>query len=86
MASCKLASLIGPGSAAAQHNSDWHDSVLDLTRRSDAAHLLPPHGIGANLALIDGSDLAAAIAAHDDLDQAVRAYEAVMLPRSTGAT
>lgn len=59
--------------------------VPGVTLLGDAAHLLPPHGIGANLALIDGSDLAAAVAAHDDLDQAVRAYEAVMLARGGAA-
>jgi 2-polyprenyl-6-methoxyphenol hydroxylase-like FAD-dependent oxidoreductase len=59
--------------------------VPGVTLLGDAAHLLPPHGIGANLALIDGSDLAAAVAAHDDLDQAVRAYEAVMLARGAAA-
>ncbi|MFI9384240.1 FAD-dependent oxidoreductase [Kutzneria sp. NPDC052558] len=59
--------------------------VPGVTLLGDAAHLLPPHGIGANLALIDGSDLAAAIAAHTDLDQGVRAYEAIMLPRAKAA-
>jgi 2-polyprenyl-6-methoxyphenol hydroxylase-like FAD-dependent oxidoreductase len=91
----------------------WHDSQLDLVRRSDggfvnrplyvlpvghtwdhvpgvtllgdAAHLMPPYGIGANLALLDGTDLATAIATHSNVDEAVRAYEATMLPRSTAA-
>jgi 2-polyprenyl-6-methoxyphenol hydroxylase-like FAD-dependent oxidoreductase len=61
------------------------DHVPGVTLLGDAAHLLPPHGIGANLALIDGSDLAAAVAAHADLDDGVRAYESVMLPRAKAA-
>ncbi|QUQ71059.1 FAD-dependent oxidoreductase [Kutzneria sp. CA-103260] len=61
------------------------DHVPGVTLLGDAAHLLPPHGIGANLALVDGSDLAAAIAAHDNLDEGVRAYESVMLPRAKAA-
>lgn len=61
------------------------DHVPGVTLLGDAAHLLPPHGIGANLALIDGADLATAVATHDDLDRAARAYEEIMLPRAAAA-
>ncbi|MEU6238212.1 NAD(P)/FAD-dependent oxidoreductase [Kitasatospora sp. NPDC047058] len=56
-----------------------------VTLLGDAAHLLPPVGLGANLALLDGADLAHALLSEPTVDDAVRAYEAVMLPRSTRA-
>jgi 2-polyprenyl-6-methoxyphenol hydroxylase-like FAD-dependent oxidoreductase len=61
------------------------DHVPGITLLGDAAHLMPPYGIGANLAMLDGTDLATAIATHTNLDNAVRAYENLMLPRATAA-
>ncbi|WP_410591875.1 FAD-dependent oxidoreductase [Amycolatopsis sp. lyj-23] len=53
-----------------------------LTLLGDAAHLMPPLGVGANLALLDGTELATALATAPSVEEAVRAYEAGMLPRS----
>ncbi len=53
-----------------------------LTLLGDAAHLMPPLGVGANLALLDGTELATALATSPSVGEAVRAYEAGMLPRS----
>jgi 2-polyprenyl-6-methoxyphenol hydroxylase-like FAD-dependent oxidoreductase len=56
-----------------------------VTLLGDAAHLMPPVGLGANLAMLDGSDLAHALVAESSLGDAVRAYESIMLPRSIEA-
>ncbi|GAA0228244.1 NAD(P)/FAD-dependent oxidoreductase [Cryptosporangium japonicum] len=53
-----------------------------VTLLGDAAHLMPPLGVGVNLAMLDASDLALALASHDTIDQAVHAYEDTMLARS----
>ncbi|GGN95837.1 monooxygenase [Actinoplanes lobatus] len=54
-----------------------------VTLLGDAAHLMPPLGVGVNLAMLDAAELALALAGSATVDEAVRAYEDTMLPRST---
>ncbi|WP_369261011.1 FAD-dependent oxidoreductase [Streptomyces sp. R35] len=54
-----------------------------VTLLGDAAHLMPPLGVGVNLAMLDAGELALALADSATVEDAIRTYEKTMLPRST---
>lgn len=56
-----------------------------LTLIGDAAHLMPPVGLGVNLAMLDASDLALALVETADWQEAIPHAEALIMDRARKA-
>ena len=54
-----------------------------MTLIGDAAHLMPPVGVGVNLAMLDASDVAMALCAQPDAVSAIRHAESIVCERAS---
>jgi 2-polyprenyl-6-methoxyphenol hydroxylase-like FAD-dependent oxidoreductase len=59
----------------------WEQSPT-VTLLGDAAHCMPPVGVGVNLAMLDACELAVALVSSTTVDDAIHTYEKALHPRS----
>lgn len=79
---CDLIAAVRPISAMPAPLAWPHRDGLTLL--GNAAHVMPPLGVGVNLAMLDASDLAGAlVCGSDDWRSAVKQCEKLMLNRAT---
>lgn len=59
-------------------------SRKNVTLIGDAAHVMPPVGVGVNLAMLDASDVATALCSSSDYSSVLRDAETMIVERDSG--